>query len=193
MKYTWFFLAVGGLVFTKAWAVEDDYEFQLPGKCGGKSETGEDDAFAALAEGFEGLTAEPSIDSMIEPIDGAGGFANVAPNLDLEDGPGGLKWDPSPSYRTRYKGGTDYLAGASHLQGNNWFNGIPYYTYDSGTNTYYVRFTANTFRKYSPVSNYWVGQLGNLNSKMTDGGSGTRLLYDTKGKKFVFSMGFRRK
>jgi hypothetical protein len=73
---------------------------------------GEDDhelrsGSSLLAEGFPGLAEEPRLDPTLEPIDGMGGFDNVAPRLASEVGPGGQTWNPSPSYRTRYKAGTD--------------------------------------------------------------------------------------
>src|SRR5262245_9310186 len=122
-------------------AAEDDYEFMPAHAWRGLSETGGDDATSRLAEGFEGLDAEPAKNTTIEPVDGAGGFDNVAPRLGSEEGPGGLDWDPSPTYRTRYKGGTDYAAGSgTRQQGNNWFTHIPYATYDGGTDQWRIRF-----------------------------------------------------
>src|SRR6266850_966824 len=130
-----FFVAC--LLSPNLFSQEDDYEFLPPHGWGGLSETGGGDASARLAEGFEGLDSEPGKNITIEPVDGAGGFDNVAPRLGAEEGPGGLDWDPSPTYRTRYKGATDYVAGSGkRLQGNNWFLKFPYLTYDSGTNEY---------------------------------------------------------
>jgi RHS repeat-associated protein len=174
-------------------AQEDDYEFVPPGGWRGLSETGDDDASSRLAEGFEGLDAEPGKDTSIEPVDGSGGFDNVAPRLGAEEGPGGLEWDPSPTYRTRYKGGTDYAAGSGNrLQGNNWFLKIPYVT--TSSSQVMVRFDANTFRVYdqdyySP-SNFY-GRLGNKNSKIVRSGSSgyyVYSLYDTRGKTYTFEQ-----
>src|SRR2546428_1948015 len=177
-----------------AWAQEDDYEFLPPHAWNALSETGEDDATTGLSEGFEGQEWEPTRNTTIEAVDGAGGFDNVAPNLPKEEGPGGLEWDVSPSGRTKYKGGTDYPAGSgTRLQGNNWFLRIPYLTYDTGTNQYRVRFDANTFRVYTNLNaTTWVGKFGNLNSKIVKVGSDL-YLYDTRGKLFFFPQvnGFR--
>lgn len=172
--------------FPAALAQEDDYEFPPP-RGNHLSETGDDDASSLLAEGFEGLDAEPGKDPTIEPIDGAGGFDNVAPRLGSEEGPGGLDWDPSPTYRTRYKGVTDYPAGSgTRLQGNNWFMGFPYLTYHSGSQQYRLRFGANVFRVFTYVdSTTWVGKYGNLNAKLKKSGSDL-YLYDTRGKKYTF-------
>lgn len=167
---------------------EDDYEFLPPHGWGGLSETGGDDASARLAEGFEGLDSEPGKNTTIEPVDGAGGFDNVAPRLGAEEGPGGLDWDPSPTYRTRYKGGTDYAAGSGkRLQGNNWFLKIPYLVLYSST--IYARFDTNTYRIYTLNTGVYWGQRGNLNSKITETGSpGSRVwkLHDTRGKIYTF-------
>src|SRR3989454_8324805 len=175
-------------------SAEDDYDFLPAHAWNALGETGEDDATTRLSEGFEGQKSEPTKNTTIEPVDGAGGFDNVAPRLGAEDGPGGLEWDPSPTYRTRFKGGTDYLAGSgTRLQGNNWFLRIPYLTYDTGTNQYRVRFDANTFRVYTNLNaSTWVGQFGNLNSKIVKVGSDL-YLYDTRGKLFFFPQvnGFR--
>jgi hypothetical protein len=172
-------------------AQESDYEFVPPGGWRGLSETGDDDASSRLAEGFEGLDAEPGKDTSIEPVDGSGGFDNVAPRLGAEEGPGGLEWDPSATYRTRFQGGTDYPAGAgTRLQGNNWFLRIPYLTtYGSEAR---VRFDANTFRVYDQEYYYnsnYNGRLGNKNSRIVrSGSSGSYVyaLYDTRGKTYTF-------
>ncbi len=193
-RSTWLLAAALGslLLGPRIFAVESDYEFQQPQSCGSKAETGEDDASSALAEGFEGLTAEPAKNLMIEPIDGAGGFDNVAPKLAVEEGPGGLEWDLSPTYRTRYSGETNYPAGATQLQGNNWFTNIPYIAYDGGNSKFVVRFNANTFRVYdreNGYSNYWLGRYANKNSRIYRSGSGSsevEYLYDTRGKKYTF-------
>src|SRR5436309_15291423 len=87
-------------------SAEDDYDFLPAHAWNALGETGEDDATTRLSEGFEGLKSEPTKNTTIEPVDGAGGFDNVAPHLGAEEGPGGLEWDPSPTYRTRYKGAT---------------------------------------------------------------------------------------
>src|SRR2546425_1431234 len=131
-------------------SAEDDYDFLPAHAWNALAETGEDDATTRLAEGFEGLKSEPTKNTTIEPVDGAGGFDNVAPRLPVEEGPGGLEWDISPSYRTRYKGSTDYPAGSgTAVQGKNWVMKIPYVTYDSGANPYRVRFDGHTFRVYT--------------------------------------------
>ena len=180
-------------VAPNAWAQEDDYEFLPPHGWRGLAESGDDDATSRLAEGFEGLNAEPGKNTTIEPVDGAGGFDNVAPMLGAEEGPGGLDWDPSPTYRTKYKNGTDYVAGAGNrLQGNNWFLKIPYVTFDSGTNQYRVRFDANQFRVYTfSAGSTWVGQYGNKNSKIVRSGSSGSYIwstYDTRGKAYTFQQ-----
>ncbi len=179
------------LLVSTAYA-EDDYEFMPASAWRGQSETGENDATSALGEGFDGLEDEPGKDLATEPVDGAGGFDNVAPKLGAEEGPGGLDWDPSPTYRTRYKSATDYTIGTgTRLQGNNWFLKIPYITYDSGTNQYRVRFDANQFRVYTFSSgSTWVGKYGNANSTLVRSGSSgsyTWALYDTKGKTYTFT------
>jgi hypothetical protein len=169
-------------------AQEDDYEFMPPWGWGGLSETGGDDASSRLADGFEGLDAEVRKDTAIEPVDGHGGFDNVAPRLGAEEGPGGLDWDPSPTYRTRYKGSTDYAAGSGkRIQGNNWFVRIPYLVYYSST--LFARFDANTYRIYTLSGGVYWGQLGNTKSKITEtGSSGSRVwkLHDTRGKIYTF-------
>ncbi|HEX9429897.1 MAG TPA: hypothetical protein VF944_05915, partial [Candidatus Bathyarchaeia archaeon] len=174
-------------------AQEDDYDFMPPHAWAGRSETGEDDASSMLADGFEGLTADMTKNTMIEPVDGNGGYDNIAPTLSVEEGPGGLEWDPSPTYRTRYKGSTDYPAGsATRLQGNNWFLQIPYVISVSSTE-YRVRFSANTFRVYTGSGSVFTGKYGNINSKFVrSGSSGTYLfsLYDTRGKTFTFQQAY---
>ncbi|MBI4605207.1 MAG: hypothetical protein HY721_24850 [Planctomycetes bacterium] len=183
-------VVVGLLVAQGLFSQEDDYEFPPP-RGWRLAETGEDDASTRLAEGFEGLDAEPGKDTTIEPVDAAGGFDNVAPRLGAEDGPGGLEWDPSPTYRTRYKGSTDYPADSGNrLQGNNWFLRIPYVTTDS--THVMVRFDANTFRVYDQnpynQSELW-GRYGNKSSKIVRTGSAGSYVYslcDTRGKTLTF-------
>jgi YD repeat-containing protein len=174
---------------------EDDYEFMPPEGWAGLSETGDDDASMTLAEGFEGLDSEPAKNTMIEPVDGSGGFDNVAPRLGAEEGPGGLEWDPSPTYRTRYKGSTNYAVGSGmRVQGNNWFMRIPYAMYVSYSDEWRVRFDANTFRVYKKdpyYTNVYWGQFGNKNSKLVKSGSGSGeqiAIYDTRGKTYVFTV-----
>jgi hypothetical protein len=77
-------------------SAEDDYDFLPAHAWNALGETGEDDATTRLSEGFEGLKSEPTKNTTIEPVDGAGGFDNVAPRLGSEEGPGGLEWDPVP-------------------------------------------------------------------------------------------------
>jgi hypothetical protein len=171
---------------------EDDYEFIPPQAWSGKAETGGDDATSALSEGFEGLTAEPTKNVMIEPVDGDGGFDNVAPRLSVEEGPGGLEWDVSPTYRTRYKKGTNYVTSYT-FQGNNWFSKIPYLK-EISSNDMRVRFDANTFRRYNTsVYNSYPyiclkGNYGNCNSILCKYYSYSIIyyLYDTRGKTYVF-------
>ena len=86
-------------------AQEDDHDVMPLHAWRILGETGGDDQTSRLAEGFPGLGAEPSKNRWIEPVDGSGGFDNVAPRLGGQEGPGGLEWDPSPTYRTRYKSG----------------------------------------------------------------------------------------
>src|SRR6266545_455793 len=128
------------------------------------------------------LTSEMPKNTIIEPVDGAGGFDNVAPRLSVEEGPGGLEWDPSPTYRTRYKGGQDYLAGANQPQGNNWFSRIPSCVYVAPpTDQFRMCCDANNFRVYTLVSGtIYAGRFGNCNSKLVKGTPDK--LYDTRGK-----------
>ncbi|MBI4257903.1 MAG: hypothetical protein HY619_03015 [Thaumarchaeota archaeon] len=178
-----------GLVLTPLASVaqEDDYEFMPPHAWRILGETGEDDVTSILAEGFPGLRDEVGKNFSIEPVDGSGGLDNVAPRLSAEEGPGGLEFNPSPTYRTRYKGATDYPAGAgTRVQGNNWFMKIPYAIYDAGTNEYRVRFDANTFRVYTNLnSTTWLGKYGNANSKIVKVGTDLHL-YDIGGKDYFF-------
>lgn len=165
----------------------DDYEFMPADAWAGRAETGEDDASMALAEGFQGID-EVRRNTAIEPVDGSGGLDNVAPQLSVEEGPGGLEWDPSPTYRTRYKGSQDYPAGTSQLQGNNWFTKIPTFAFYSPGNQYWIRFDANTFRKYDFVSGQtWAGRYGNNNSRFIQIQTGQFRLYDTRGKTYYFN------
>jgi RHS repeat-associated protein len=172
-------------------AVEDDYEF-MP-LHGGRiiAETGGDDATTVLMEGFPGLDAEPGKNRWLEPVDGSGGFDNVAPQLSVEEGPGGLEWDPSPTYRTRYKNGTNYATSTTNPQGNNWFTKIPYFQYDSTNDKYVVRFDANTFRVYDLDSGTtYKGRYANGKSVFKSGF--VRLLYDIGGKTYTFDLTSRR-
>ncbi|MBI4601486.1 MAG: hypothetical protein HY721_05920, partial [Planctomycetes bacterium] len=141
---------------------------------------------AIYSEGFPGLLAEPALDSTVEPVDGMGGFDNVAPRLAVEVGPGGQVWDPSPSYRTRYMQ-AEYPAGSNQLQGNNWFTSIPYLLgAPVGQDPCKVRFDAHTFRVYTTTDGVtWTGQYANKYSKIVKSGLDF-LLYDSDGKLFLF-------
>src|SRR6267143_3605357 len=86
------FVFVYSLFEACTWAQENDYEFLPPHAWNALSETGEDDATTRLSEGFEGQKWEPTKNTTIEAVDGAGGFDNVAPRLPVEEGPGG-PWD----------------------------------------------------------------------------------------------------
>ena len=169
-------------------AQEDDYEFMPLHAWRILGENGEDARTTMLAEGFPGLRSEVSKNRWLEPVDGAGGFDNVAPRLQAHEGPGGLEWDPSPTYRTRYKNGTDYTNnGTTRMQGNNWFTKIPYATYDSTNDEYVVRFDANTVRYYDYSSaNTYTGRYGNHNSVLKVVG-GAVLVYDIDGKIYSFT------
>ena len=173
------------VVTNAASATEDDYEFMPLHAWRILGETGEDDATSALMEGFPGLRSEPSKNRWIEPVDGSGGFDNVAPRLSVEEGPGGLDWDLSPTYRTRYKSGTDHPTSTTNPQGNNWFTKIPYFVYDSALNEYRVRFDANTFRVYEQSGSTHYGRYGNNRSQFKGSGS-VRSLYDIGGKVYTF-------
>jgi len=62
-------------------AQEDDYEFMPLHAWGILGATGDDDVTMTLAEGFPGHRVEPKKNRWIEPIDGDGGFDNVAPRF----------------------------------------------------------------------------------------------------------------
>jgi YD repeat-containing protein len=166
-------------------AQEDDYEFRQPGGYPLDVTT------VRLAEGFPGLGAEPGKDRWLEPADGAGGFDIAAPRLGAEDGPGGIEWDISPTYRTRYKGSTDFPAGSGmRVQGNNWFLRIPYAAFNYYGTTITVRFDANTLRVYDKdyTGVFW-GRYANKNSKIVVTGTSpnrTLSLFDTGGKTYTF-------
>ncbi len=174
-----------------ALAQEDDYEFMPLHAWRILGETGGDDLTTTLMEGFPGLDAEPSKDRWTEPVDGSGGFDNVAPRLGGQEGPGGLEWDPSPTYRTRYKNGTDYTNnGTTRMIGNNWFPKIPYVMDDSYQNQQWiVRFDANTYRVYdqdqSDSYTFW-GRNGNAKSKLYVSGNWV-YVYDIGGKTYTFN------
>lgn len=175
---------------TQCVAQEDDYEFMPLHAWRILGETGDDNVTMILAEGFPGLKSEQGKSRWLEPVDGHGGFDNVAPGLSVEEGPGGLEWDVSPTYRTRYKNGTNYTANTTTTRrlGNNWFTRIPYAIFYS--NQYQVRFDANTFRIYNNVdSTTWAGQYGNAKSiikRSGTSGSYTIKLYDIDGKTYTF-------
>jgi RHS repeat-associated protein len=178
-----------GALSDRASAQEDDYEF-LPLHAWSLGETGGEDATAVLAEGFPGLGSEPGKDRWIEPVDGAGGFDNVAPRLGAEEGPGGLEFDPSPTYRTRFRNGTNYLANGTNRPGNNWFLKLPYAVYNSYSNYWTLRFDANTFRRYdwNPYASTYDGRYGNSRSRLTVTGTApyrTLLVYDISGKVYT--------
>ena len=122
---------------------EDDYDF-MPAGGWENSTSVEGDQTSRLVDGYPGLSGMPGKNKFLEPVDGSGGFDNVAPSLGIEEGPGGLDWDPSPSYRTRYKGAADFPASGGQLQGNNWFTSLPYRHLSGGKQ--HVRFDANTYR-----------------------------------------------
>ncbi len=179
-------------LLARSFAAEDDHEFMPLHGWRTLGETGEDDVTLAPAEGFPGLKDEPPKDRWIEPIDGDGGFDNVAPRLAAEEGPGGLEWDPSPTYRTRYKYGRDYPPSENRPLGHNWFTKIPYAEYDNANDTWVIRFDANTVRFFDADSDrpgtYW-GRFGNRRAKLVHREANPALLqmYDIGGKVYTFS------
>ena len=127
---------------------EDDYEFQS--------------GTSLLAEGFAGLAAEPGKETAIEPVDGAGGFENVAPRLGAEEGPGGLRSGiPLRPTGRGTRAGRTTRPGASAGPGEQLVHGIPYAVLRRGVpNQCRVRFDANTFRVYThpePTTRSGVG------------------------------------
>ena len=81
---TWVFALMAASWFlSSAWVYsqEDDHEFMPADAWLWMAETGEDDATTRLAEGFEGQKDFPTKSTLIEPVDGDGGFDNVAPQL----------------------------------------------------------------------------------------------------------------
>jgi hypothetical protein len=179
-----------GMLSDRSAAQEDDYEF-VPLHAWSLGETGGEDATAMLAEGFPGLSAEPGKDRWIECVDGSGGFDNVAPRLGAEEGPGGLEFDPSPTYRTRFRNGTNYLANGTNRPGNNWFLKLPYAVHNPYSNYWTVRFDANTFRRYdwNPYALTYDGRYGNSRSRLVVTGVPpfrTLVVYDIAGKAWTF-------
>ena len=164
-------------------AFEDDYEFLPAYATGGIGSTGANEATSRLVLGYPGQSATPGKNRWLESIDGNGGFDNVAPRLSPEPGPGGLTWDLSPSYRTRYKKGTDYTTSVDNPQGNNWFSSIPYVKTD-GSGKYSARFGANEFFVYDKLSgSTYEGDYANDESRFYVS-SGN--LYDQAGKIITF-------
>ncbi len=182
-----FLFSVAGYFLAPRCPAQDPWEF-MPLHGGSiLGEAGEDDATTMLAEGFPGQHSEPGKDRWIEPIDGSGGLDNVAPRLGAEEGPGGLEWDPSPGYTTRYPDGTNY---AGNSQGNNWFMKIPYAAYDATNNDWIVRFDAYTLRWYDvdPADStvYW-GRAANARSKIKVTTGSKIELFDISGKIYAFT------
>ena len=160
-------------------AIEDDYQF-LPGYAtAGIGSTGDLEATSRLVLGYPGQSATPGKNRWLEPIDGHGGFDNVAPRLAVEDGPGGLEWDLSPSYRTRYENGTDYATSTTNPQGNNYFASLPYLQ-TNDTNQYIVRFGANEFFVYDKSGSTYPGSYANAASLLVPGTP--VVVYDAAGK-----------
>ena len=172
-------VCIGSPVFS----FEDDYEFLPAYATGGIGSTGANEATSRLVLGYPGQSATPGKNRWLESIDGNDGFDNVAPRLSPEPGPGGLTWDLSPSYRTRYKKGTDYTTSIDNPQGNNWFSSIPYVKTD-GSGKYSARFGANEFFVYDKLSgSTYEGDYANDESRFYVS-SGN--LYDQAGKIITF-------
>jgi len=149
-------VAVLALLAAPAFAIEDDYQFLPSYATGGIGSTGDSESTSRLVLGCPGQSATPGKNRWLEPVDGHGGFDNVAPRLAVEDGPGGLEWDLSLTYRTRCENGTDYATSTTNPKANNYFARLPYLQ-TNGTNQYIVRFGANELFVYDKSGSTYPG------------------------------------
>ena len=109
-------------------------------------------------EGTVGMVGMASPETGLEPM-GDGGIS-VSPCLEPVTGPGGLEWDPSPSFSMTYEGQQsqgdgDYFYG----HGNNWFPSVPEVEIKPtprvppNTDTpLTIRWEADKYRHYDPDS-----------------------------------------
>ena len=189
MKYSYVRLTGIGFVLSvlvsQSRAADDDYEFLPAGAQGGIGSKGSSEASSALVLGFPGGSS-PGKNRWLEPIDGVGGFDNVAPRLAIEDGPGGLEWDVSPTFRSAYKGGKNYPGTTKKQLGYNWFFKIPYIEHNAATSQYFLRCEANAFCVYDKVtSTKYEGTYANERSTL-DISSSPYKIYDQAGKILSF-------
>jgi RHS repeat-associated protein len=176
-------------------AYYDDYEYPACEACASCcGESGTTDVSLAPSEGVFGAEGDAPRDCMIEPSDGIGGFNNASPCLMPEEGPGGLDFDPSPTFRSLYKGKKEYPAGPGRLTGNNWFTRIPQ-VLPQGIGDMGVRFDADRFRVYTAAEpgtfeGRYLSQLSRLVLVDPDPEESVFRLYDAGGKTYEFEEEF---